>query len=303
MSLSNTEHITGKMSATKHHKPGLGVWLELTKPRLALMSTLTAAIGFIAAPQPLQWIPLLLLSLSIFLSAAGVLALNQWWEHATDALMLRTRDRPLPSGRLNRPQVLRVGLILIAIGLLIQWWAFPPLVLLLNLATVSSYLLVYTPLKRLTPLCTHVGAIPGALPPLIGWAAATNTMTGLGFWLFLILLFWQMPHFFAIAWLYREDYARGGIRVLSVSHPNGRRLLVETLLFSMGMVAVSLAPYWLGYTDGRYAVFALLLMAWLAWELKRLVRSILDGEGKSNLFLFSLVYLPVLLIALVAFAH
>ncbi len=303
MPASQTEPFTEPSCALKQTGGGLGVWLELTKPRLALMSTLTAAIGFIAAPQAVEWLPLVLLSFSIFLSAAGVLALNQWWEHATDALMHRTRDRPLPTGRLTRMQALSMGLTLIVIGLLIQLWAFHPLVLLLNLATVASYLLVYTPLKRMTPLCTHVGAIPGALPPLIGWAAATGTMTGLGFWLFLILLFWQMPHFFAIAWLYREDYARGGIRVLSVSHPNGRRLLVETLLFSMGMVAVSLAPYWLGYADARYALFALLLMAWLAWELKRLVRAILDGKGKSNLFLFSLIYLPILLIALVVFAR
>jgi protoheme IX farnesyltransferase len=303
MSASQTEPFTEPSCALKQPGGGLGVWLELTKPRLALMSTLTAAIGFMAAPQPIEWIPLLLLSFSIFLSAAGVLALNQWWEQATDALMHRTRDRPLPTGRLTRPQALSMGLFLIAIGLLTQWLFFHPLVLLLNLATVVSYLLVYTPLKRMTPLCTHVGAIPGALPPLIGWAAATGTMTGLGFWLFLILLFWQMPHFFAIAWLYREDYARGGIRVLSVSHPNGRRLLVETLVFSMAMVAVSLAPYWLGYADARYALFALLLMAWLAWELKRLVRAILDGKGKSNLFLFSLIYLPILLIALIAFAR
>jgi heme o synthase len=290
--------MTSQSSPSRSACQGIGVWLELTKPRLALMSTLTAAIGYVAAPQSVEWLALSLLSLSIFLSAAGVLALNQWWEHDTDALMHRTRDRPLPSGRLSRVQALFAGLVLISIGFVIQWWYFPPLVLLLNLATVGSYLLIYTPLKRLTHLCTHVGAIPGALPPLIGWAAATNSVTGLGFWLFLILLFWQMPHFFAIAWLYREDYARGGIRVLSVTHPNGHRLLVETLLFSMGLAAVSLAPFWLGYVDAYYAVFAILLMAWLGWELRQLVRSILQGEGKSHLFLFSLIYLPILLIAL-----
>jgi protoheme IX farnesyltransferase len=303
MPASHTEEFSIDSKITKPTRPGFGVWCELVKPRLALMSTLTATIGYVAAPQPLQWLPLCLLSVAIFLTAAGALALNQWWEHATDSLMQRTHDRPLPTGRLSRMQALIMGSILIFVGLLIQWWTFDALVVFLNMATIGSYLLVYTPLKQMTPLCTHAGAIPGALPPLIGWAAATGTITGLGFWLFLILLFWQMPHFFAIAWLYREDYARGGIRVLSVSHPNGHRLLIETLFFSMAMIAASLAPYWLGYADGRYAITVLLLMGWLAWELKNLVFAILQNKGKSNLFIFSLIYLPVLLFALVAFAR
>ncbi len=298
MSHSKASSETEAGPAAPARTGGFRVWWELTKPRLALMSTLTAAIGYIAAPVGVSWVGLCLLVISIFLSAGGVLTLNQWWERAVDGLMERTRARPLPTGRVSIVGAGWFGLVLVLAGLLIQWWAFHPLALFLNFITVTSYLLLYTPLKRVSLYCTHVGALPGALPPLIGWSAATGTVDGLGFWLFMIVLLWQMPHFFAISWMFREDYARGGIRVLSVTHPNGRRLILETVLFSILLGIVTLWLFFADYAGWAYLFVAVVLFIWLIFENYRFAKEVLHGEGKSRLFLFSLLYLPVLLVAL-----
>ena len=274
---------------------GVRNYLDLTKPRLAFLSTLTGLAGYLAAPQAFAWVEFIAVFLGIFLSAAGALVLNQWIEHETDARMDRTRDRPLPAGRVTRPAALAFGLAAAAGGVGISALFLLPVATLLIVATVASYLLLYTPLKRRTHWCTHVGALPGALPPLIGWSAATGSIGGLGVWLFLIVLVWQMPHFFAIAWLCREDYARGGLRILSVTHRDGRRLLVETYFFLLLLFPVCLAPVLTGDVGWIYGASSLLLNGIFLFEGIRFAATVRSGGSTGNrLFLFSLLYLPVL---------
>jgi len=274
-------------------------FLELTKPRLAFLSTLTGMAGYLAAPDAWNWWEFTLVSFAIFLAACGALALNQHFERKTDALMERTKERPLPSLRMQ-PQIAFIfGLGTAFSGVLLSWIALPGITTLLIAATILSYLLVYTPLKSVTSFCTHLGAIPGALPPLIGWSAATGQLHGLGLWLFAIVLLWQMPHFFAIAWLCREDYQRGGIRVLPVTHPNGKRLLLENYFYLILLFPITLGPVWSGNAGWFYGGSAILLNAWFLFEGYRFAISVRQGETSGNrLFLFSLVYLPLLFCAL-----
>ncbi len=277
----------------------IGNYLDLTKPRLAFLSTLTGLAGYMAAPSAFAWMDFFAVSFGIFSAAAGALALNQWIEHETDARMERTRARPLPSGRMSRPAALAFGLAAIAGGILLSAFLLPATATFLIVATVASYLLLYTPLKRLTHWCTHVGALPGALPPLIGWSAATGSVGGLGVWLFLIVFFWQMPHFFAIAWLCREDYARGGLRILSVTHRDGRRLLAENYLFLLLLFPVCLGPVLTGEVGWGYGASSLLLNGIFLFEGIRFAATVRSGGSTGNrLFLFSLLYLPVLFVIL-----
>lgn len=276
---------------------GFSTWLAVTKPRLALLSSMTGVVGYLAAPELLELVLLLPLVSGIFLAAAGSLALNQWMERTTDALMERTCDRPLPQGQLQPNRVAVFGIMASLTGVAIIAAMFNLLAAALTAITILSYLLLYTPLKRKTALCTHVGALPGALPPLIGWSAATGDVSGLGWVLFLILLFWQMPHFFAIAWHCREDYARGGLRVLSVTHPDGTRLLAETWIFTVLLIIVSFLPIAFGVSL-LYPVTASILNLWFLWETWRFHKTIRDGAGTNYLFAASLIYLPLLLLAL-----
>ena len=277
----------------------IGSYLDLTKPRLAFLSTLTGLAGYLAAPRAFVWIDFIAVSLGIFLAAAGALALNQWLEHETDARMDRTRARPLPSGRITRAAAFAFGLSAAAAGVGLSALFLPLVATLLIIATVASYLLLYTPLKRRTHWCTHVGALPGALPPLIGWSAATGSVGGLGVWLFLIVLVWQMPHFFAIAWLCRDDYAKGGLRILSVTHRDGRRLLVENYLFLLLLFPVCLGPVLTGDVGWIYGASSLLLNGIFLFEGIRFAATVRSGGSTGNrLFLFSLLYLPILFIIL-----
>jgi protoheme IX farnesyltransferase len=277
----------------------IGHYLDLTKPRLAFLSTLTGLAGYLAAPQEFAWITFLAVGAGIFLSAAGSLALNQLMERKIDAKMERTRDRPLPSGAIKTLPALGFGIATTAIGVAISSLLLPLPATLLILATVLIYVLVYTPMKRFTPWCTHVGAIPGALPPLIGWSAATGTIGGLGIWLFLIVLLWQMPHFFAIAWLCRDDYERGGLRILSVTHADGKRLLAENFLYLILLFPICLAPVFIGSAGWIYGAASILLNGIFLFEGIRFARTVRTGGSTGNrLFLFSLLYLPVLLIVL-----
>jgi len=277
----------------------VGPFLELTKPRLAFLSTLTGLAGFLAAPDQFAWLGFLAVGVSIFLSAAGALTLNQVIERRIDGLMERTKDRPLPTGQISLNSALIFGIVTAGIGIAIAYLALPALAASLILATVLIYVLVYTPLKRHTHWCTHVGAIPGALPPLIGWAAATGHADGLGLWLFFILALWQMPHFFAIAWLCRGDYAQGNLKMLSVTRPDGKRLIGENFLYLGLLFPICLAPVFLGEVGWIYGASSILLNAIFLFEGIRFARTVKTGGSTGNrLFLFSLLYLPVLLIAL-----
>lgn len=269
-------------------------WLELTKPRITGMVVITALVGFVTALPGPAWGLLLGAALAgTGLVASGASALNQVMERDTDALMLRTRARPLPSGRLGVAEARAFGLLLSAAGLATLLWLCGPLAAAVALATWASYLFVYTPLKRRTPLATLVGAVPGALPPVIGWAAACGRLEPAAFILFAILFLWQVPHFLAIAWLYRDDYARGGFPMLPVLDREGTFTARQTVVHSLSLLVVSLAPAVAGLAGPAYVAGAFLLGAALTLFALRLARS-RDLLSARGLFLASVLYLPAL---------
>jgi protoheme IX farnesyltransferase len=274
--------------------------LELTKPRITLMVVFTSFVGYAMAAGGSPRLPGLLLALlGTALIASGASALNMVMERRTDALMERTRRRPLPSGRLGVSEALGFGGALSLSGLLILYWGANRLATAVALVTWASYLFAYTPLKTRTSLATVVGAFPGALPPVIGWTAATGRWAPGALFLFVILFLWQLPHFLAIAWLFREDYARGGLPTLPAHDPSGRITSRQTLLDSAALLVVSLLPGAFGLAGPVYSVGALLLGAGLVGISAGFVAS--RGQTSARrLFLASVLYLPALLGLLLA---
>lgn len=236
------------------------LYLALTKPDVSFLVVMTTVAGYaLGTHGPLDWMRMAHTVFGTTLIAAGTSALNHYFERDTDALMRRTASRPLPSGQLNPRQAFWFGVSLILIGTVYLALATNALATLLGIATSVAYLCVYTPLKRKTTLATMIGAFPGAVPPLIGWAAARGTI-GLDAWiLFAILFLWQFPHFDAISWVYREDYARAGIKMLPVVDREGKRTFREILLTAALLVPVSLLPALTGLAGVRYFFGALVL--------------------------------------------
>ena len=275
---------------------------ELTKPRLSFLTVITALVGYLLGAESVSGWAFLSVFLGTSGAAGGAAALNQWAERRADAHMLRTRHRPLPSGRLQPAIAAVFGLGLTGAGAAVLAWGTTPLAAGLALLTVAFYMVIYTPLKRLTVWNTEVGAIPGALPPLIGWAAARGSLDPAGWVLFAILFCWQMPHFMAIAWLYREDSGRGGF-VMAGLHPDGgRHLSRQTLIFTAGLLLASAGPLLIGAAGWLYAPFALaagLGIGMRALSLARAPESARDAPARA-LFLASLAYLPTVLFAWVA---
>ena len=274
-------------------------FLALTKPRLNLLVLMTTLGGlYLAAPGD---VPLLLLAHTLVgtaLVAGGASALNQVWERDTDGLMRRTRRRPLPDGRLRIAEGTWFGIALSVMGLFDLALKVNVVAALVAAATLVSYVLVYTPLKTRTSLATIVGAFPGALPPVIGWAAATGHIALPALVLFGIVFFWQMPHFLAIAWLYRDDYARARIPLLPVLEPDGRRTGRQALLYAAVLWPVSMMPIVVGLGAALYASIATVLgFAFIAlaasFARERTVAT------ARRLFIFSITYLPLLWGALV----
>ncbi|HEY3092504.1 MAG TPA: heme o synthase [Vicinamibacterales bacterium] len=274
-------------------------FVSLTKPRLNFLVLITTLGGmYIAAPAG---VPLALLAHALVgtaLVAGGAAALNQALEHETDSLMRRTRQRPIPGGRLRVAEGTWFGVLLSAAGLIELTWKVNPLAAAVAAATLASYVFVYTPLKRRTSLSTLVGAVPGALPPVIGWAAATGTISFPAIVLFGIVFLWQMPHFLAIAWLYRDDYSHAGIPLLPVLEPDGRRTGQQALLYAAALWPVSLLPAAAHIAGAPYSVVAMLLGFGLIALSARFARERTTKTAK-NLFLYSIVYLPLLWGALV----
>ncbi len=240
----------------------------------------------------------------IGLVSAGSGALNQALERTTDALMKRTADRPLPSGRVPLSIGILLGLGALALG---AWWLLLHTNLLtvaLALLTAFSYVAVYTPLKRVTTMATFIGAFPGAMGPMLGWTAARGRIEWPAVALFAILFVWQFPHFMAIAWMYRDEYARAGIRMLPVVQPDGWSTVVEALFYAIVMIPVSLAPWRLGMTGPTYAVIAFALgIVYLAYTIRftRILRDIPPEESRMvarDLLKVSVIYLPLLLTSL-----
>jgi protoheme IX farnesyltransferase len=225
-------------------------YVELTKPRIAVLVLFTVAVGGLLAHRaPLDLMQLVHALIGTALVAAGASALNQWLERSTDAAMRRTENRPLPSGRLTAPEAFAFGSVLSAVGLGYMFAVMTyPLAGMLTAATLLSYVFIYTPLKRVTTLNTLIGAVPGALPPVIGWTALTGTLDAPAGILFLILFIWQVPHFLAIAWMYRDDYARASLKMLPVVDADGAATARQMLVYAVALVPVSLLP--LLYGDG-----------------------------------------------------
>ena len=273
----------------------VSVFSQLVKARLTLLVLLTAMVGFYAGSH--GRVDYLLLCHTLFgtaLLASGASALNQWIERDLDALMSRTQDRPLPSGRLRPRTVLVFGIACSVIGIGYLGWVVNPLSGLLGTATLFLYVAVYTPLKRVTSLNTVIGAIPGAIPPVLGWAAASGEISGGGWALFAIQFFWQIPHFLAISWLYREDYARAGFKMLAVTDTDGGQTGHQAVSHALGLLAVSLCPFVFGVAGPVYLMGALVLGVLFLWFSVRFARG-LRRENARLLFLVSIIYLPLVL--------
>lgn len=275
-------------------------FFQLTKPRITMMVVLTALVGFLEASAAPRDLPLMLQSLLATACVAGAAsALNQVIERRLDAAMLRTRGRPLPSGRLTLlPAVLFSALLLVGGAV---WLALATNLLAGALAvfTAASYLLAYTPLKRRTWHATIVGAVPGAIPPMIGWAAASGALAPGALALFLIVFFWQMPHFLAIAVLFRDDYARAGFRVLPVIEPGSASTGRQATLHALLLLPASLLPWWLGMAGTWYAAGAGILSVAFVAASVRLMQRPGDATAARWLFRLSLAYLPLVLLLMV----
>lgn len=269
---------------------------ELVKARLSLLTLATAMAGFaLGVKDNWSWLLLAAMLGGTALSAAGAAALNQWWERAYDARMKRTRDRPLPAGRMAPSDALFTGLVLSFSGVLCLALFANPLAAGLAAATIILYVLVYTPLKRVTTLNTIIGAVPGALPPLIGWTAARGSINAEGLTLFALLFLWQMPHFLAIAWLYREDYAQAGFKMLSAKDESGAVTGRQAFLYALALLAVSLLPSVFFAYSAFYFYGALFLGAGFASVAANFAVSGGSVPAARWLFLASIVYLPLLL--------
>jgi protoheme IX farnesyltransferase len=274
-------------------------YAALTKPRLNFLVVATSAAGYYlgVAGRP----DVLRMSLAVAgtaLVAGGAAVLNQLSERDTDALMRRTRLRPLPDGRVSPPEARAFGLALSAIGLILLASRANLLAAALALATLAIYLIVYTPLKRRTPASTLVGAVPGALPPLIGWSAAHGGVSMGGVALFAIVFLWQIPHFMAIAWMYRDDYSMAGFPMLPVIEPEGRRAGRQAAAYAAALVPAALVPAVVGTSGAVYAGVALVLSVALLGLAIRFAATRNDDSARA-LFFGSIVYLPLLLVAMI----
>ena len=274
-------------------------YIDLTKPRITLLIAISTAVGYTYGIQTdFRWIVFLNAVLGASCMASGAAALNQWFERATDAKMERTKNRPLPAGSIHPSRALLFG-ILLSIGGLVELSIFVNFLAAgLGLATSLGYLFGYTPLKRVGPICTTVGALPGAMPPLIGFAAAAGHLTVQAWVLFSILFFWQFPHFHAIAWLYREDYEHADIKMLAVVKPNGKALSFEIIAALILLIPSTLVPTFVHMTGYIYFVAAILLNASFLFFGVQMCRSRTRVHAR-RLLLASVIYMPLLFAFLV----
>jgi protoheme IX farnesyltransferase len=275
-------------------------YVTLAKPRLNLLVVGSTLAGYVVGGGDMSnALAVLATAAGTGLVAGGASAFNQVIERRTDALMRRTRLRPMADARMPPADALVYAAALSLAGLVLLAAAVNPLSALVALATLISYAAIYTPLKLRTSFATVIGAVPGALPPVIGWAAATGGLSQGAWILFGILFLWQLPHFLSIAWMYREDYARAGFPMLAVIEPDGRSTARQSVLYAAALVPLSLAPTLVGITTTTYFVAALLLtLGFLALTLQfARTRSVADAR---RVFFGSIVYLPVLWVLMIA---
>lgn len=272
---------------------------ELTKPRLSLLSVITALVGYLAALPTRDLSTLLCFLSGTALCAGGAATLNQWIEKDEDAIMDRTRDRPLPSGQISPPIALFQGVLISLIGMILLTVGVNFLTGFLGAATIFSYVAIYTPMKKTTRWATEVGAISGALPPLIGWAAAENGISALGWILFGILTFWQIPHFMAIAWSFRADYEKAGFPMLSVIDRKGNRVARWSMINAVALFIVSLLPVFMGFSGWLYAAVATVFGFWILKRAYDFMNEKERDKTAKSLFFNSILYLPAVLFTLV----
>jgi protoheme IX farnesyltransferase len=267
-------------------------WLALTKPRIALMVALTAGLGWaLAGGRATPAFFVMLLGVSLASAASGTL--NQCLEIEEDGLMNRTKNRPLPRGLISPGAAMAFGLALSVAGPALVWAAAGRLAAGLTLATIALYVLAYTPLKKVTPQTTWIGAAAGAMPPLIGWAACAGSLSPKAWALFGIQFLWQIPHFLALFWIYRDEYARAGFRVMPVVHPDGGTTAIQIALHSFTLLPATLLPVFLGMAGVPYGVAALVVgVVFLGFGLR--ASWTLEHRDARRLFLASLAYLPLI---------
>ena len=274
-------------------------YLELTKPRITFLIVLTSAAGFgLGSRGSVDYVALLSALFGIALLSSGIATLNQYAERDLDGLMRRTANRPLPSGKLLPWEALAFGTGLTLVAEVYLLVMVNPLSALLGLTVIAGYLFAYTPLKTRSSLSTLVGAFPGAVPPLIGWTAATGSLSIEGWVLFAILFLWQFPHFLAIAWMYREDYGRAGILMLPVVEPDGRVTAQQIVVYTLMLIPVSLLPTVLGMSGRVYFFGAIVLGLLFLYSSVRAAFS-MSRQQARRLLLASVLYLPLLFILMV----
>ncbi|NBV87466.1 MAG: protoheme IX farnesyltransferase [Verrucomicrobia bacterium] len=267
----------------------------LTKARLSLLVVFTTAIGYsVGKTADSGRLALFFAVLGTSLAAASAAALNQWMEADVDGLMERTRGRPLPGGRWTRGNVLSLGVCLGAAGVSLLWLTLPVLTALLAVATIVIYLLIYTPMKRRSSLCVLVGAVSGALPPVIGWAASGSGEHWAAWVPFGILFCWQMPHFLAIAWMYREEYRSAGFVMLAPRDEDGVFTASQALFFALTLAAVTFVPVWLEKAGTVYEIGAIFLNVCFSGSALVFLRE-RSRISARRLFIMSIIYLPLML--------
>lgn len=278
---------------------GVADYAELVKARLTLLVLLTTAVGYhLGARGPIDYVGFFHVVFGTASAAAGAAALNQWWERRVDALMQRTKMRPVPAGRMRPIEALILGGALSIFGVAYLAVACNTLSAVLAALTIIIYIFAYTPLKRVSTFNTLVGTIPGALPPLIGWVAARGHIEAGAWSLFAILVLWQLPHFFAIAWMYREDYSRAGFQMISGDDRTGERSASQSVFFSILLLVVAGLPGFVGIVTLVYVPIAVALSGAFVAVAMRFLR-IRTPAAARMLFIASIVYLPLLLGALV----
>jgi protoheme IX farnesyltransferase len=273
-------------------------YLMLSKSRIVMMVLITTAAGYFFAAHHVDGLLLLNTLVGTALVAAGTNALNQYVEREHDAKMRRTRTRPLPDGRISPASALVFSTAIALIGTVYLMLTVNMLTAALGALTLTSYIFVYTPLKRVSTICTVIGAVPGAIPPLMGWTAATNSIGAGGWIVFGILFFWQLPHFMAISWIYREDYGRAGFAMLAVRDADGSAVARQAIVYSICLLAVSVLPPFLGlagmpYLAGAIASGLALTAAAVAFQRER------NNKTARRLFMLSNLYLVVVMLLLV----
>ncbi len=271
-------------------------YIELTKPRITWLILMSTGVGYffgLDREAPFNWALLIHTLVGTGLIASGTAALNQWWERESDKLMRRTASRPLPMGLLTAKRALWFGIVLALVGAAeLAIWV-NVLSALLGAFTLAAYLFVYTPMKSRTHLSTVVGALPGAMPPLMGYAAASGLLNREAWSLFFILFVWQFPHFLAIAWMYRDDYARAGIQMLPVVEPDGRSTSRQIILYATTLIPISLLPVLLGMSGMIYLVGAMILGLWFLYTGVRVAFDRTNVRAR-HVLLASVIYLPMI---------